>query len=219
MCSNFQGLNIIDLISEKHAKLRKMVIEAWVESGEERVSDTESYMLALIEKNELTVAQIGRIIGISRQGAHKCAKSLIERGYLTMENRNYRGKELLLTDKGIRFCRETLILKEKFEEEIKNNINSFIVRKGAHMFLFCVLGILLFGSMYNGDNILKSVFIALLLAFLYACSDEYHQTFVVGRTGQFNDVLIDFSGAFIGVLIVSLIVKLNIFKKKIQVTK
>lgn len=39
-----------------------------------------------------------------------------------MENRNYRGKELLLTDKGIRFCRETLILKEKFEEEIKNNI-------------------------------------------------------------------------------------------------
>ena len=36
-----------------------MVIEAWVESGEERVSDTELYMLALIEKNELTVAQIG----------------------------------------------------------------------------------------------------------------------------------------------------------------
>ena len=105
------------------------------------------------------------------------------------------------------------------EEEIKNNINSFIVRKGAHMFLFCVLGILFFGSVYNGDNILKSVFIALLLAFLYACSDEYHQTFVVGRTGQFNDVLIDFSGAFIGVLIVSLIVKFNIFKKKIQITK
>ena len=57
MCSNFQGLNIIDLISEKHAKLRKMVIEAWVESGEERVSDTESYMLALIEKNELTATK------------------------------------------------------------------------------------------------------------------------------------------------------------------
>ena len=111
-----------------------------------------------------------------------------------------------------------VIKKVSKSEEIKNNINSFIVRKGAHMFLFCVLSILLFGSMYNGDNILKSVFIALLLAFLYACSDEYHQTFV-GRTGQFDDVLIDFSGAFIGVLIVSLIVKFNIFKKKIQVTK
>lgn len=105
MCSNFQGLNIIDLISEKHAKLRKMVIEAWVESGEERVSDTESYMLALIEKNELTVAQIGRIIGISRQGAHKCAKGLIERGYIIIENQNVnsRDKILFLTEKGLRF--------------------------------------------------------------------------------------------------------------------
>ena len=50
--------------------------------GEESVSDTESYMLALVEREKLTVAQLGRIIGISRQGAHKCAKSLIERGYL-----------------------------------------------------------------------------------------------------------------------------------------
>ena len=112
-----------------------------------------------------------------------------------------------------------IIKKVSKSEEIENNINSFIVRKGAHMFLFCVLGILFFGSAYNGDNILKYVFIALLLAFLYACSDEYHQTFVVGRSGQFKDVLIDFSGAFIGVLIVSLIVKFNIFKKKIQITK
>ena len=112
-----------------------------------------------------------------------------------------------------------IIKKVSKNEEIENNINSFIVRKGAHMFLFCVLAILFFGSAYNGDNILKSVFIALLLAFLYACSDEYHQTFVVGRSGQFKDVLIDFSGAFIGVLIVSLIAKFNIFKKKIQVTK
>ena len=111
-----------------------------------------------------------------------------------------------------------VIKKVSKSEEIKKNINSFVVRKGAHMFLFCVLGILFFGSVYNGDNILKSVFIALLLAFLYACSDEYHQTFVVGRSGQFDDVLIDFIGAFIGVFIVSLIVKLNIFKKKIQVT-
>ena len=79
-------------------------------------------MLALVEREKLTVAQLGRIIGISRQGAHKCAKSLIERGYLTIENKNSRDKELLLTDKGMRFCRETLILKEKFEEEIKNNI-------------------------------------------------------------------------------------------------
>lgn len=124
MNSNNQDLNIIDLISEKHAKLRRMVIEAWVERGEERVSDTESYMLALIEKNKLTVAQIGKIIGISRQGAHKCAKGLIEREYIIIENQdvNSRDKILSLTEKGLRFCKETLILKEKFETDIINCI-------------------------------------------------------------------------------------------------
>lgn len=124
MNSNFQNLNIIDLISEKHAKLRRMVIETWVERGEERVSDTESYMIALIEKNELTVAQIGKIIGISRQGAHKCAKGLIERGYIIIENQdvNSRNKILSLTEKGLRFCKETLILKEEFETNIINSI-------------------------------------------------------------------------------------------------
>lgn len=124
MSSDFKNLNIIDLISEKHAKLRKMVIETWVERGEERVSDTESYMIALVERNELTVAQIGRIIGISRQGAHKCAKGLIERGYIIIENKdvNSRDKILYLTEKGSRFCRETLILKEEFETNIINSI-------------------------------------------------------------------------------------------------
>ncbi|MDB8789168.1 helix-turn-helix domain-containing protein [Romboutsia sp. 1001216sp1] len=124
MSSDFKNLNIIDLISEKHAKLRKMVIETWVERGEERVSDTESYMIALVERNELTVAQIGRIIGISRQGAHKCAKGLIERGYIIIENKdvNSRDKILSLTEKGSRFCRETLILKEEFETNIINSI-------------------------------------------------------------------------------------------------
>lgn len=124
MNSDFQSLNIIDLISEKHAKLRRLVIETWIKMGEERVSDTESYMLALIEKNELTVAQTARIIGISRQGAHKSAKSLAERGYIIIENQdtNSRDKLLYLTEKGMRFCKETLILKEKFEDEIINSI-------------------------------------------------------------------------------------------------
>ena len=95
-------------------------------------------------------------------------------------------------------------------EEIKNKINSFVVRKGAHIFLFFILGILLFESVYSGDNFLKSIFLALLLSFLYACSDEYHQIFVVGRSGEFKDVLIDFSGSTSGVFIISLISKLNI---------
>ena len=119
-----KNLNIIDLLIDKHAKLIRMVIEAWVESGEERVSDTESYIMALVEKNKMTVAQIGKIIGISRQGAHKCAKGLVERGYIKIDSNDLNAKEkiLVLTDKGHRFCKETLLLKKQFEEEIKKNI-------------------------------------------------------------------------------------------------
>ena len=124
MSLDFKDLNIIDLISEKHARLRKMVIDTWVEMGEERVSDTESYMMALIEKQELTVAQISRIIGISRQGAHKCAKGLSERGYIEIKSKetNARDKILYLSERGYRFCRETLILKEKLEADIINSL-------------------------------------------------------------------------------------------------
>lgn len=75
-------LNLIDLISEKHANLRKMVRDEWANKGEEYISDTESYMLALLERQKMTVSQLARQIDISRQGAHKCAKGLLERGYL-----------------------------------------------------------------------------------------------------------------------------------------
>jgi VanZ family protein len=34
-----------------------------------------------------------------------------------------------------------------------------------------------------------------LAAVLYACTDEFHQTFVLGRHGQLQDVLIDTAGA------------------------
>ena len=89
----------------------------WEKEG---FTDTESYILSLIEKNELTVAQISRIIGISRQGTHKCVKGLIEKDYIMIKNQDSisRDKILSLTTKGKKFCEETLILKEKFENEI-----------------------------------------------------------------------------------------------------
>ena len=40
--------------------------------------------------------------------------------------------------------------------------------------------------------------LALAVVFLYAASDELHQVFVPSRTGQISDVLVDTSGAAIG---------------------
>jgi VanZ family protein len=49
--------------------------------------------------------------------------------------------------------------------------------------------------------------LAWLLAFLYAASDEFHQSFVPGRNGTMIDVGIDAFGAGMGLWLVSLVRK------------
>ena len=48
----------------------------------------------------------------------------------------------------------------------------------------------------------KNVLVSVCIAVLYASTDELHQLFVPGRSGQVNDVLIDGCGAVIGALII-----------------
>ena len=55
--------------------------------------------------------------------------------------------------------------------------------------------------------VLSSALFSEAIAFLYACTDEFHQRFTPGRSCQFTDVLIDSAGALIAILIISLIVR------------
>ncbi len=71
----------------------------------------------------------------------------------------------------------------------------FPIRKLAHASEYTLLGFLLMGAL-NGR---KSR--ALLTGVLYAASDEFHQLFVQGRSGQITDVMIDSGGVILGVLI------------------
>ena len=74
------------------------------------------------------------------------------------------------------------------------------------MFSYCILAIFLFMSVYE-DNIKKAIIIAFLGTFLYACSDEFHQLFIPGRSGEFRDVMIDSTGGIIGIVFTTFIVK------------
>lgn len=47
---------------------------------------------------------------------------------------------------------------------------------------------------------LRAALIPLALAALYACSDEWHQSFVPSRTGTISDVVLDTAGAAAGLL-------------------
>lgn len=87
------------------------------------------------------------------------------------------------------------------------------VRKLAHFSEYIVLGFLtsLIFLCFDFKSIRLIVF-PLTLSALCAAADEIHQIFVPGRSCQFTDVLIDSSGALLGILIIFFISIL--FKKK-----
>lgn len=91
---------------------------------------------------------------------------------------------------------------------------SFLVRKAAHMSEYAILGMLVYG--YVREARPKQAFwIAFGVVCMYACSDEFHQLFVPGRTGKWMDVGIDTLGGFLGLSLqqLYLYIRTNIRKK------
>lgn len=87
-------------------------------------------------------------------------------------------------------------------KELNLSILNHIVRKNAHFLAYLVLGVLLIkGLEIIGITGRKAIFTGILIAVIFAISDEVHQLFVPGRGGQLKDVLIDSAGAIVGVFI------------------
>ncbi|UTR12116.1 VanZ family protein [Evansella sp. LMS18] len=91
---------------------------------------------------------------------------------------------------------------EKVAPNAGLNINDFhnIIRKNAHFFIYLILGVLVINAMRRSNITLKrSAVTALLICILYAISDEVHQIFIPGRSGEVSDVIIDTAGASVGI--------------------
>ena len=99
-------------------------------------------------------------------------------------------------------------------EELVHTLE-FLIRKGAHMTEYAILAILAFAQLrqyfptsthkkqeWKPKSFWHHPFFQFLLTlcfiFLYACTDEFHQRFVSGRSGQFTDVCIDTLGGLCG---------------------
>ncbi len=90
------------------------------------------------------------------------------------------------------------------KKEQTKYINKYVVlvRKSAHFIIYLILGLSIISLLYEYKIInTKAIIIALIVSILYACSDEIHQILIPGRTGKILDVLIDSTGAFIGIII------------------
>ena len=81
----------------------------------------------------------------------------------------------------------------------------FIIRKCMHVGEYAVLGLLLLRAatlMTNSKRSIALLYLIVLVVCLFvAVTDEFHQTFVVSRGASVRDIMIDISGAILGLLI------------------
>lgn len=134
---------------------------------------------------------------------------------------NYKSKHTIsnITNKVLDVSND-LGLANKYPSNDKINLVTeklnYPLRKIAHASEYFILTFLLIIALKNSRiDGLKIIVFALILCFLYACFDEYHQTFVYGRTGQFSDALIDTLGGIICCIIYSFVIKNKFLKKHV----
>jgi DNA-binding MarR family transcriptional regulator len=123
MDNQLQEMNLIDLLSEKHLVLRKLVTD----QDPEQINKTESHILAVLEAHQmLSISEISRIINISRQGTHKSIQGLLSRHYVeTVEvEGNQRDKNITLTQKGIECNQRMMVTKLELEQKIANKLGA-----------------------------------------------------------------------------------------------
>lgn len=94
---------------------------------------------------------------------------------------------------------------EQIMPNIKTNslldMINFIVRKSAHIteyFILTLLTISLLKEYTKKQNVI--LVSSLIFCFIYALTDEFHQSFVPGRSSLFRDVLIDTSGSILSLV-------------------
>jgi len=107
-----------------------------------------------------------------------------------------------------RFILEKIgVLEGKTIEE--QGIIETIVRKLAHYSIYTLGGILimLHIDLYKISD-KRKIFLSWTLGTIYAITDEIHQLFVAGRSGEIRDVCIDTLGVITGICILMLIFKI-----------
>ena len=85
---------------------------------------------------------------------------------------------------------------------VSATILTFLVRKSAHIIAYFILGILMYRALRINIRRWRTRTVAsfaLLSCSLYAVTDEIHQLFVPGRSGELRDVMIDSIAALVGV--------------------
>ena len=91
---------------------------------------------------------------------------------------------------------------------IDTDLLTLLIRKAAHLCEFLLLGLLVSLCFYYMQKRFQySIPTILLIGLIAGVLDEFLQTFVVGRSGEVGDIVIDFTGVLIGFFIVYFVSK------------
>ena len=93
-------------------------------------------------------------------------------------------------------------------------VDENVLRTFAHMLEFMGLSVLLFNATYATWEKKITPIIAFTGTVLYAITDEIHQIFVPERAFQVSDILVDSTGALIGVTASFVILNFLLYTKK-----
>lgn len=138
-----------------------------------------------------------------------------------MNSNESNNKSKVIVEKiiGEKNTKNDVYVMQEIDEDTLDNAN-FIFRKFAHTTVYLVLSFFVCNFFYQlkKKKFSNNYLVSIIICFLYAISDEYHQTFVVGRTGNYRDVIIDLIGSIMGGIIFHFLVK-TISKNKTLITE
>jgi len=85
----------------------------------------------------------------------------------------------------------------------QNSFLDFLAHKAVHLFEYAVLYLLFYRSFTENFWQVRSkvIFVSVVFVTFYGTFDEYHQTFILGRNGRYQDVFVDFFGGLLGLVL------------------
>ncbi len=82
----------------------------------------------------------------------------------------------------------------------------FIIRKSAHFSIYFLMGIFSYFTFITYTRLPFAIRFSFsnITCLAYSVSDEFHQTFISGRSGELRDICIDFAGSLLAITLFSL---------------
>lgn len=120
------GLDLIDLLGERHFGLRRIAEELWNERGDLSISNSEWFLMARIGNGEPTIAEVSRQVDITRQATHKLIRKMSDKGLVEVsdDERNKKVKRVRLTMFGHECYEHNEKLKAELEKRIAEAIGA-----------------------------------------------------------------------------------------------